>query len=48
MHKIEDHADGEVPNDAKFVALLWKVDVKVSGGKPNIQIAQQKINIIMH
>jgi len=36
MHKIKDHAGGEVLNDAKFVALLWKFGAKLSGGKPNI------------
>jgi len=42
MHKIKDHADREVPNDAKFVALLWKDGAKVSGGKPNIKSGRWK------
>ena len=39
IHKMKDHADGEVLNDTKLVALLWKFGAKVSGGKPNIQRA---------
>jgi len=42
MHKIKDHADGEVPNDPKFVVLLWKVGAKVSGGKSKVQSARWK------
>jgi hypothetical protein len=42
MHKIKDHEDEEVNNDAKFVALLWKVGAKVSEGKPNIQKKKKK------
>ena len=42
MHKRKDHADGEFPNFAKFVALLWKVGAKVSGEKTNLQSARRK------
>jgi len=40
--KIKENENGEVNNDAKFVALLLKVGAKVSGGKPNIQSARRK------